>query len=341
MIRIPVAHMRIAARTHPGMSGKKNEDSFGVAAFKVSAERPVSSLFAIVSDGIGGHRAGEVAANIAVETISRVVAESDAGHPVNILTRAIAEANYDIVKQANLDEQYFGMGATCVCAWVIGHQLYTVSVGDSRLYWMRNGVIQQLTTDHTWVHEAIAHGILRPEDARSHPNAHVIRRYLGSDPAPEADFRQRWRDDQSDTRALNEQGHKLDFGDVLLLCSDGLTDLVDDSEIAAIVAESASLDGAADELVNLANARGGHDNITVVLLELIGDSPTIPVPHMTATSEGAQRSFSRETFEFKPLGLWILAGVLGLLVLGVLLFALLWAVGFSNFPLGSTPTPLL
>lgn len=337
MIRIPVAHMRIAARTHPGMSGKKNEDNFAVAAFKLEKHRPVTSVFAVVSDGIGGHRAGEVAAELAVETISRVVADSDAAHPVNILTRAVAQANYAIVSQASQTRGQYGMGATCVCAWVIGDRLYTASVGDSRLYWMRNGVIQQLTTDHTWVHEAVERGIIQPEEARSHPNAHVIRRYLGSDPAPQPDFRLRWQPDDSDQRARNQQGHRLMPGDVLLLCSDGLTDLVGDAEIAGIVARASSLDDAADALVALANQRGGHDNITVVLLELVGQSPTVPVPARSLPT--AQPAASQtDSPSWEPL--WILGGVVILALLLVLTFSILWAVGWLHGPPLLTPTPL-
>jgi protein phosphatase len=139
-------------------------------------------------------------------------------------------------------------------------------VGDSRIYLMRSGRIQQLTTDHSWVQEAIEKGILTPELARDHPNVHVIRRYLGSPVPPEPDFRLTLFKGEGSSHAENNQGTELQPNDVLLLCSDGLTDLVWDDEILEVVRSKRNLKEASHALVDLANERGGHDNITVILI---------------------------------------------------------------------------
>lgn len=274
MIRISRAHLQVAALTHPGLTGRQNEDRFAVSAFRLSEANPTPSVFAILSDGIGGHRAGEVAAEIAVEAISRMVEQSDAGEPLATLNHAVQATSELIAAKAKDDTQRLGMGTTCACAWVIEDKLFTASVGDSRIYLLRGEQIHQLTVDHTWVQEAVEKGILPADQARVHPNLHVIRRYLGSSTPPQADLRMRLAKDESDTQSRSHQGLRLIPGDVLLLCSDGLTDLVEADEIweavhAAISSGSTAglgLKSAAQALVNLATSRGGPDNITVVLL---------------------------------------------------------------------------
>ena len=265
MIRIKRSPLYVAAVTHPGMAGRQNEDRFAVSAYRVSQNDPTPSVFAIVSDGIGGHRAGEVAAEMAVETISHMVSQSDARHPLDVLDRAVQVTSEAIASKAKDDTQRLGMGTTCACAWVIGDHLFTASVGDSRIYLLRSGGIMQLTVDHTWVQEAVEKGILQAEDARNHPNVHVIRRYLGSSKTPRADVRMRLAKDESDTQSRSNQGLRILPGDVLLLCTDGLTDHVDDDELEPAV-RGLDLQTAAKKLVDLACSRGGADNITVVLV---------------------------------------------------------------------------
>ena len=121
-----------------------------------------------------------MAAEMAVEIISHMVSQSDARQPLETLDHAIQVTSDAIAVKAKDDTQRLGMGTTCACAWVIGQHLFTASVGDSRIYLLRSGSLTQLTVDHTWVQEAVERGILQPEDARKHPNVHVIRRYLGS-----------------------------------------------------------------------------------------------------------------------------------------------------------------
>ena len=277
MIRVENSHLHIAAKSHPGMRGKNNEDRFAVSAFRLSQQQPTPAVFATISDGIGGHRAGEVAAELAVDTISQLVAESDGSQPVQTMRQAISRASQVIREQAERDPQLSGMGATCVCAWVIADRLYAAWVGDSRIYLVRHGDIYQLSTDHTWVQEALAAGAITPEQARNHPNAHIIRRHLGSSQPVEPDFRLRLNPMESDTQPETNQGMKLLPGDQLILCSDGLTDLVNQSELLSEV-DAHGQEKALDRLVSLANQRGGHDNITVISLRVpLEDTMRLPL----------------------------------------------------------------
>ena len=285
MIPTERAHVKVVAISHPGMSGKNNEDRYGVSAYRLGTETGQPSILAVVADGIGGHRAGEVAADLAVETISQAVAASDAGQPVQILQNAIIRASQVINQQAEADPTLKGMGSTCACAWVIGDRLYTASVGDTRIYLARGNTIRQITTDHTWVQEAIENGALSQEEARSHPNAHVIRRYLGSKIDVVPDIRLRLNPGEEDRSAEANQGVRLGTGDCLLLCSDGLTDLVDDNEILAVL-KGEPPEQALDRLVKLANQRGGHDNITVVALQMPNLEPAAAPAPVLSTGPG-------------------------------------------------------
>jgi protein phosphatase len=261
------AHLLVAAESHPGMKGKNNEDRYAVSAHRVGGKRGVPSLLAVIADGVGGHRAGEVAAEMAVERICRAVEESDASQPVGTLRDAIVEASQAIYLQSIENPAQQGMSTTCVCAWVLGDRLYLASVGDSRIYLIRTGEIFQLTTDHTWVQEAIESGAISEEEGRNHPNAHVIRRHLGSQQQVEPDLRIRLDANETQEQSEANQGIQLYPGDRLLLCSDGLTDLVHKDEIAETL-EAYPLEDSVARLVDLANARGGHDNITIISLEV-------------------------------------------------------------------------
>jgi PPM family protein phosphatase len=268
MNRVPRAHLNVEAQTHPGMTGKNNEDRFAVASFILEGDERIPALFAVLADGIGGHRGGEVAAELAVNYIMQTVAKSDGRHMRQTLEAAVNEASSAIASHSAANDDLKGMGSTCATAWIVGDRLYTGYVGDSRIYLMRGGRIQQLTVDHTWVQEAIEKGILTPELARDHPNVHVIRRYLGSPVPPDPDFRLKWFDGEGDQHAESNQGVQLLPNDVLLLCSDGLTDLVWNDEILETVRTKSNLKEAARALIDLANSRGGHDNITLVLVSV-------------------------------------------------------------------------
>ncbi len=268
MIRSTLAHLHVAALSHAGMSGKNNEDRYAVSSFQLSREDARPSVFAIVSDGIGGHRAGEVAAELGVNYITMGVAESNAKKPTKILETAIHDASQAIAAHSAGRDEEEGMGATCACVWVIENRLYTAYVGDSRIYLLRGKQIQRLTIDHTWVQEAYEKGIITTEQMRDHPNVHVIRRYLGGIKLPDVDFRLRIDNEESNEESENNQGFHLEPGDTILLCTDGLTDLVWDDEILKIIRSKKDIKHAAEALVNLANERGGHDNITVVIMSM-------------------------------------------------------------------------
>jgi PPM family protein phosphatase len=304
------SHLQVAATTHPGMKGKNNEDRYGVSAYRLDSDKRLPSALAIVSDGIGGHRAGEVAAQLAVEVISTTVANSNASDPPAILRDAISKASQAIHQQSEGDPSKKGMGATCACAWVIGNRLYTASVGDSRIYLIRGETIKKLSIDHTWIQEAIEFGALTPEQARGHPNAHVIRRYLGSPQPVTPDMRLRLRPGETDEQAEGNQGFRLMQGDCLLLCSDGLTDLVDDAEILAAL-KTENLEVALQKLVDLANERGGHDNITIVAMQ----APFKKELEEVGVLPAAPKTRTRLPFTLSCLGIGALI-VLGLVVVG-------------------------
>ncbi len=268
MISSRHAHLYVAGRTHPGLKRPNNEDRFVILPQYVSRSRRIPSVLAVVADGIGGHQAGEVAAEIAINTIVQHVSASQAENPPEILAQAFIQANQRINQAAAQRENHRGMGTTCVAAWVLGTRLYAASLGDSRLYLWRNQRLYQLTTDHTWVQEAVEAGVLTTQQARHHPNARIVRRYLGSPKTERPDLRIRLLPRESTVEAEAHQGMRLHPGDRLLLCSDGLSDLVEDAEIARILQSTTSLDFALESLIQRANAQGGRDNITAVLLEV-------------------------------------------------------------------------
>ncbi len=264
MNRTQNSHLTIAALSHAGMTGKNNEDRFAVSSYTTEADKPV--LFAVLSDGIGGHRAGEVAAELTVNYISETVSQSNGKNPIQIMESAIHAASQAIASRSASKEEQHGMGSTCACVWIEGQNLYVAYVGDSRIYLVRDGALQRLTIDHTWVQEALDKGIITAAQAREHPNVHVLRRHLGSVELPDVDFRLHLNGHENTQQAYDNQGTPLLPGDTLLMCTDGLTDMVWDDEILRLILTRNSLKSAAEDLIAQANERGGHDNITVILI---------------------------------------------------------------------------
>lgn len=329
MTNIEEAHLNIAAGTHPGLTGKKNEDRYSVSAFLTGPNSDIPAVLAVLCDGIGGHRAGEVAAHMGVSMITESVVASEGSQPLSILEEAIKRASHAIYEASLSDQGRKGMGATCACAWVIDDRLYTANLGDSRIYLLREEHILQLTTDHTWLQEAFDAGILDEVQGDSHPNAHVIRRYLGSTKPPKVDFRLWFFDGEGDDDALANQGLRLVPGDVLLICSDGLTDLVSDEEIHALIRTN-SIKQAPKALLNLANARGGHDNTTLVLME-------VPTKQSPLREKAGQMVMGRHRRR------WLI-GCLAVVMMTVLLaagvfFGMRWWGGRSGL-LTNTATPV-
>ena len=329
MIRTSRAHLHVEAYSHQGMTGKNNEDRFAVASYRVSESDRTPILFAVLADGIGGHRGGEVAAELAVNHIMQSIAKGDGKFSRHYIEQAVNEASDAIASHSSTNENLQGMGATCAIAWIIDNKLHTAYVGDSRIYLMRSGRIQQLTIDHSWVQEAVEKGILTPELAREHPNVHVIRRYLGSPVPPEPDFRLNLFEGEGANHAENNQGAELQPNDVLLLCTDGLTDLVWNDEILEIVRTKSNLKDASRALVDLANDRGGHDNITVILIGVPGD--------FKAKTELRKK----KQVNWLP---WAIGGVVGILLIliagSVLAFNLIRRNGTGTATSTVSPAPL-
>jgi serine/threonine protein phosphatase PrpC len=231
---------RSAARTDPGRKRRGNEDSFVC--------RP--PLFAI-ADGMGGARAGEVASALAAGALE----DSNHGSGVRYLSGLIQEANRRVHERASTDASTSGMGTTMTVALVERNGSLTIGhVGDSRAYRLRGEQLEQLTDDHSLVGELVRRGELSPEAAEVHPQRSVITRALGTD-----------ADVDVDTFSVETQA-----GDVYLICSDGLSDMVDSETIERIVRDGREdLDGIARALVQAANRAGGEDNITTILFELV------------------------------------------------------------------------
>lgn len=245
-----------AAKTDVGRKRQVNEDSFCLA--------PELGLY-VVADGMGGHAAGEVASRLAVEAIREWVAKYLAGEDVAIagppatnrssgatfLLSSIRLANRAIFNAAQSRRDYTGMGTTVVAALTQGGMVALAHVGDSRIYRIRQGRIVQVSRDHSFVQQQVDRGIISTEDAQISQYRHMITRALGLREAVEADLAE----------------EPAEAGDVLLLCSDGLSDLLEDEEILDIVRERvADLDRACQALVDRANYKGGDDNITALLI---------------------------------------------------------------------------
>ncbi|KAA0217665.1 Stp1/IreP family PP2C-type Ser/Thr phosphatase [bacterium] len=237
--------VRFAAATDVGMQRKNNEDASIVIE---------ESCFCAVADGMGGHLGGEIASHIAIETLQQAFksrnGSSNERKDAELLTKSIKNANKEIYRRGNSDAALRNMGTTIVAVVISGDYVVFANVGDSRIYRMREGELSQITEDHSWVGELRKKNLISAEDARSHPLKNIITRALGMEPAVEVDVK--WE--------------KVKAGDLFLLCSDGLTDLVPDEQIKSILLKHGKeLEAATRDLVAAANAAGGSDNITVSL----------------------------------------------------------------------------
>lgn len=233
--------------TDIGKCRKMNQD------FVFSSEEPIGNLpnLFIVADGMGGHKAGDYASKYAVETICKEAEISFERNPVKILYKAINVANEHIYEKSVEDEDYRGMGTTVCCATILGKYLHVANVGDSRLYIINGDTIQQITRDHSYVQEMIARGEIDPMQAKNHPKKNIITRAVGGFAHTEAEF-------------FNAE---LQEGDIILICSDGLSNMIEDEEIRMIVNGQRDIVERAEKLVSTANSYGGKDNISVILIE--------------------------------------------------------------------------
>jgi PPM family protein phosphatase len=242
-------------RTDPGLARENNEDS-------VTIDEP--TRLAVLADGMGGYNAGEIASGMATTFIKSELGRwlSQAGRQANAreVRRAmeicVDNANRSIFNAANSNPQYSGMGTTLVLGVFQDERLMLGHIGDSRCYRLRGADFTQITKDHSLLQEQMDAGLITPEQAATSSNKNLVTRALGVE----------------DAVLLEVNEHKVEPGDIYLMCSDGLSDMVDDEGIAAILASSAALEQKVAQLIDAANANGGRDNISVLVAQASMDA---------------------------------------------------------------------
>lgn len=238
--------MKSYSVTDVGQKRQVNQD------FIFVSDEPVGNLpnLYVVADGMGGHNAGDFASSFAVQTLLHTILQDENQNPVIIIRNAVEEANRKVLEEATAHVEMSGMGTTMVLVTIVDDYAYVANVGDSRLYFIEDEILQ-ITRDHSLVQEMVRRGLLSKEEAEEHPDKNIITRVLGIAPEVEIDF--------FDVH--------LKENSTLLLCSDGLSNMVSDDEIWRIVNTSSDLREAGMRLVALANENGGKDNIAVVLVK--------------------------------------------------------------------------
>jgi len=232
--------------TDIGKKRKLNQD------FVFASDEPVGNLpnVYIVADGMGGHNAGDYASKCTVETVVREIRGCFEKSPLRILSKAIRVANDQIRMRAREDSSLYGMGTTIVVAACLGKYLQVANVGDSRLY-IVGYKIRKITRDHSMVEEMVRMGGIGREEARNHPDKNIITRAIGARDTIEIDF-------------FHEE---LKSGEIVLMCSDGLTNMLEDEEIKSILQGEGAMEEKVKRLIGAANENGGKDNITVILVD--------------------------------------------------------------------------
>jgi PPM family protein phosphatase len=245
--------MEIAALTDVGRQRANNEDAYLYWEPEPDEDFRRKGRLAVVADGMGGYEGGQEASRVAVETVRHVYDRDFAGEPQQTLLAGLLAAHDNILRYGVEHPEFQGMGTTCTALAIVDRKLSFAHVGDSRLYLVRDAEISRLTRDHSYVGRLVESGIVRSEDAQSHPQRHILTAALGSgrDIAPD----------------VSEQPIQLESGDSLLLCTDGLWSVVADAELAEAVRANPP-EKACRLLVDLALERGGPDNVTVVVLRV-------------------------------------------------------------------------
>ena len=232
--------MKTFSITDAGAIREMNQD------FYFSSDTAVGNLpnLFIVADGMGGHKAGDYASRYTIERVVASVSRNAGDEPVSIIKEAINKANELLVAESREDEAKRGMGTTLVVGTIIGNKLFVANIGDSRLYIVGGTEqIRQITRDHSLVDEMVRMGEINADEARVHPDKNII------------------------TRAVAAADHELCEDDRILLCTDGLTNMVRDKEICDTIRQNDNIETAASQLVAMANANGGRDNITVMIIK--------------------------------------------------------------------------
>ena len=234
--------------TDPGCVREQNQDAFQLE------QLDRHTLLCVVCDGMGGAKSGNVASSLAVDVFTQEIKRSwnpdmDEERLDQMLSGAVKLANFTVYDQAQQFEEFAGMGTTLVAALIHGKQVTFVNVGDSRGYWVDSDGIRQVTTDHSLVQMMVARGELTPERAKTYPGKNVITRAIGTEPVVDCDIFHK----------------KLDKGDCVLLCTDGLSNMIDDQEILFEVAHGVDRKQCCARLLDIAKKRGAPDNVTSVL----------------------------------------------------------------------------
>lgn len=248
--------MKVSVRTDVGLARQMNQDACRHEIFGSDSWTGGAVHLLAVADGMGGYRAGEVASQLALETVANEISRAvDTGEPLDAaLEGAMAAANRRVVKRGLSDPECAGMGTTVTVAVVSGGMLHMGHIGDSRAYLVRGGHLTQITHDHSLVGELVRNGDLTEAEAQVHPQRNILTQAFGSDLRVKADL----------------SAQPLEAGDMIVLCTDGLTSVVPTAEIEQILSATPTLDEATRRLVDLANERGGFDNVTVLVAGPVG-----------------------------------------------------------------------
>lgn len=246
--------MKIYAMTDVGRKREVNQDYVYVTDEPVG---PFPNLLA-VADGMGGHKAGDFASKFTVNLLRKELEDTTIGRPEEILKNIVTIANNKLIEVAATDVKLDGMGTTLVAATIVGNTLYFANVGDSRLY-LINDKIRQLSKDHSLVEEMVRLGGIKEEEAKNHPDKNIITRAIGVKEEVEADVFE----------------YRLKKGDIILMCTDGLSNMVEDEDMFDIVKGSRDIVEAVQMLVEKANSNGGRDNIGVAMAEPLADEVSV------------------------------------------------------------------
>jgi protein phosphatase len=242
--------MKIYAMTDIGRKREVNQDYVYVSDQPVG---PFPNLL-VVADGMGGHKAGDFASKYTVNELVEELKKTELNKPEEILRNIVSVANHKLIEVAATDVKLEGMGTTLVVATVVGNTLYFANVGDSRLY-LINDKLRQLSKDHSLVEEMVRLGGIKAEEAKNHPDKNIITRAIGVKEGVEADIYE----------------YRLKKGDVILMCTDGLSNMVEDEDMFDIVKGSRDVVEAVQMLIEKANSNGGRDNIGVVIAVPLAD----------------------------------------------------------------------
>ncbi|MEE0955714.1 MAG: Stp1/IreP family PP2C-type Ser/Thr phosphatase [Eubacterium sp.] len=239
--------MKVFSATDIGQKRQMNQD------FVFATDQPVGNLpnLLVVADGMGGHNAGDFASRYGVSVLTETIRQDANFNPVKILRKGVETANREVLMQSRRDPGMAGMGTTMVVCTIVGEYAYIANVGDSRLYLIANDQIKQITQDHSLIAEMVRMGELTPEQGANHPDKNIITRAVGTSEQVKVDF--------FDLRL--EEGNKI------VMCSDGLYNMVENSRICEIVRGS-SAETAVRLLIDEANQNGGRDNIGVIVAEI-------------------------------------------------------------------------